>query len=137
MIEAGMGFFSDVRRSSWRNSFDQGSDENVGLRRKSGMQRTTGAIVTGTVRTNRRSRACRFATVVFSHAHGHLGANGHEHEQRQAANQNSHSRKPPVGSEEKVHRTLYFARRSGAHHLAKELAADITVDGQRSEKVGV
>lgn len=50
------------------------------------MERTAAAIVTGAVGTDGYSGAGKFAAVVLGHAHGHLGADSHEHYQRQAAN---------------------------------------------------
>lgn len=85
MIEAWTGLFGQSRRRNLGKSFNKGRDKGLGTRRKSDVQRATSAIVAAAVLVKRCGCAGR-VVIVLGHAHGHLSADGHEHDERQTAN---------------------------------------------------
>ena len=91
MIEARTGLFGEVRSGRWIDAFDQGRDKVLRAGRKSDVERAAAAVMTGTVGTDGDSGSVGFAAAVLGHADGHLGADGHEHDERQRAKQKGHS----------------------------------------------
>jgi hypothetical protein len=137
VIQAKSGLLGSLGQQNQRHPLNQKGRVELDLGRKTDMERAAATVVTGAVGPDRSSGTVSIAAIVLSHAYRHLGADGHEHDERQAANQETHSRKPPAGLEEEFRRNLHFPRWSGVDHLAEQVAADITIDGQRPEEVGV
>ncbi len=79
MIETRRRLFGQLGDRGRGDALDERRDKAMRARRKPGMERAIGAIVAGTIGTAWRRRPSVVVVIVLGHAHGHLGADGHEH----------------------------------------------------------